>query len=178
MKARLCMHWGGNTPSQPNQGGWMPRGQLTNPNAMDTSARRTRGRIAGSEEMDPHTMPQGGYVPRGGYMPQGGFLQGRGQGLGCPRRNLNEVECYTCHQKGHFSCNCLQHTWNKNQSQGRDAVVDDHSIDEEQIIMVQSSMQTPQQSANAWLHGVANKHEEVRDLVMRDLLRQEDFQGA
>jgi len=107
----------------------MPQGQLTNPNAMDTSARRTRGRIVGSKEMNPHTMPHGGYIPHGG------FLQGRGQGPGCPRRNLNKVECYTCHQKGHFSRNCLQHTWNKNRSWGREAVVDNQSIvEEEQVI--------------------------------------------
>jgi len=92
---------------------------------MDTLAGRTRGRIAGSEEIDPRTLPHGGYVPCGGYMPHGGFLQGRGQGPGHPRKNLNEVECYTCHQKGHFSHNCPQHTWNKNQNQGREAVVDD-----------------------------------------------------
>jgi len=51
-------------------------------------------------------------------------------------------------------------------------------IGEEQIITVRSSTQTPQQSADAWLHGVANEREEVQDLIMRDLLGQEDFQGA
>jgi len=45
--------------------------QLSNPNAMDTSAGRTRGRIAGSEEMNLATMPQGGYIPRGGFLQQG-----------------------------------------------------------------------------------------------------------
>ncbi len=38
-----------------------------------------------------------------------------------------------------------------------------------------SAMQTPQQSADAWLRGVANEKEEVQDLVMRDLLGREDF---
>ncbi len=103
MKARLKAHHGGVTTSRPR--GWMPRQMLTDPNAMDTSAGRTRGRVAGSEEMNPATMPRGGYTPRGGYM-----QRGRGGGR---MRDLREVECYTCHRKGHLSRNCPQHTWNK-----------------------------------------------------------------
>ncbi len=69
--------------------------------------------------------------------------------------------------------------WNKPQSQGREAIVDDRSVvNNEQTLVAWSSMQTPQQTANAWLQGVANKWEEVQDLVMRDLLGQEDFQSA
>jgi len=36
----------------------------------------------------------------------------------------------------------------------------------------------PRQTANAWLRGVVNEGEEVRDLVMRDLLGKEDFPSA
>jgi len=134
MKARLKAHRGGVTTSRPR--GWMPQRMLMDPNAMDTSAGRTRGRVAGSEEMNPATMPQGGYVPRGGYM-----QRGRGGGS---TRDLCEVECYTCRKKGHLSRNCPQHTWNKpsnssqhnwtpHPSQGREAIVDNRSVyDEEQ----------------------------------------------
>ncbi len=55
MKARLKAHHGGITTSCPR--GWMPQQMLTDPNAMDTSAGRTRGCVAGSEEMNPATMP-------------------------------------------------------------------------------------------------------------------------
>src|SRR6266571_2741547 len=141
MKARLQAHCGGNIPARPR--GWAPTQQLSNPNAMDTSAGRMRGRIAGSEEMNPATMPCGGYIPRGGFM-----QRGRGGGR---QRDLCEVECYMCHKKGHLSCNCPQHTWNRtnNQqnwtprsSQGWDAVVDDRSLDEEETIVTRSSTQT------------------------------------
>ena len=149
MKARLRVHRGGNAPTQPR--GWAPTQQLSNPNAMDTSARRTRGRIAGSEEMNPATMPCGGYIPCGGFM-----QQGRG---GARQRDLSKVECYTCHKKGHLSRNCPQHTWNRNpnqwnknqlSSQGREAIMDDWSIaEEESTAFTRSATQTPQQSADA-----------------------------
>ncbi len=160
----------------------MPQRMLTDPNAMDTSAGRTRGRVAGSEEMNPATMPRGGYVP------QGGFMQ-RGQGGG-RTRDLREVECYTCHKRGHLSRNCPQHTWNRpsnnelrnwtsRPSQGQEAVVDDQSIcDEEPLTIARSNAQTPQQQANSWLRGVAAAGEDVQGLVMRDLARREDFQHA
>jgi len=58
-------------------------------------------------------------------------------------------------------------------------IVDDQSvIGEEPSNIARSETQTPQQSADSWLRGVANEREEVQDLVMRDLLGQEDFQRA
>ena len=178
MKARLKAHRGGVATLR--QRGWMPRQMTLDPNAMDTLAGRTRGRVVGSKEMNPATMP------RGGYIPQGGFMQGnRGGGR---QRDLCEVECYTCHKKGHLSRNCPQHTWNKpnnnqqwtpRQSQGREAVVDDRSVcDEEQTIMARSNTQTPQQQANTWLRGVATVGEDVQELVIRDLVGREGFQNA
>src|SRR6266702_1346689 len=102
MKTRLQAHRGKSIPSRPQ--GWAPTPHLTNLNAMDTLAGRTRGRRTGSEEMNLATMPRGGYMPRGGFM-----QRRRGGGRS---RDIHEVECYTCHKKGHFSHNCPQHTWN------------------------------------------------------------------
>jgi len=178
MKAQLKAHRGGGISSRPR--GWMPpQRMLADPNVMDTSAGRTRGRIAGSKEMNPATMPRGGYVPRGGYM-----QRGRGGGK---TRDLREVECYTCHKKGHLSRNCSQHTWNQpnNQqnwtprpSQGHDAIVDDRSICGEETIVARSSTQTPQQQADTWLRGMATAGEDVQELVLQDLVGREGFQDA
>ncbi len=180
MKAWLKAHRGGVTTSHPR--GWIPRQMLSDPNTMDTLAGRTRGRVAGSEEMNPATMPQGGYTPRGGYM-------NRGRG-GIRTRDLRKVECYTCHRKGHLSRNCPQHTWNKpnnnkgcnwtpRSSQGREAVIDDRSVcEEEQSLVARSSTQTPQQQADTWLRRVATTGEDVQELVMRDLIGREGFQNA
>ncbi len=133
MKARLKAHHGGIVTPRPR--GWMPQRMLTDPNAMDTSAGRTRGRIAGSEEVNPASMSSNTYAPCGGFL-----QRRRGGGR---QRDLQEVECYTCHKKGHLSRNCPQHTWNRsnnqrnwapNPSRGRDAIVDNRSICKEEVI--------------------------------------------
>jgi hypothetical protein len=49
------------------------------------------------------------------------------------------------------------------------SIVDDRSVIEGR---------TPQQKAQAWLEGVAEEHDEVKDLVMQQLWRKEDFQNA
>ena len=174
MKARLRAHRGG-MASMPKPGGWMPQRLTNDPNAMDTSAGRTRGRVAGSEDTNPARM-------RGGYMPRGGFMQRQGG----RQRDLREVECYTCHKKGHLSRNCPQHTWNTRRnngsnwtprpSQGREAIVDDRSVIDEEVITTRT--QTPQQQADAWLRGMATAGEDVQELVLQDLVGKEGFQSA
>jgi hypothetical protein len=37
---------------------------------------------------------------------------------------------------------------------------------------------TPQQWANDWLTGVADEHNDVKDIVMQELMGREDFQNA
>ncbi len=177
MKAQLKAHRGGIVAPCPR--GWMPQRMLTDPNAMDTSAGRTRGRIAGSEEVNPASMTSNTYTLRGGFL-----QQGRG---GRRQRDLRKVECYTCHKKGHLSRNCPQHTWNRsnnqcnwtlNPSRGRDAIVDDRSICNEEITTARTTTQTPQQQADTWLRGVATAGEDVQELVIRDLVGREGFQNA
>jgi hypothetical protein len=36
----------------------------------------------------------------------------------------------------------------------------------------------PQQRATDWLSGVANKNDDVKDIVMQELMGKEDFQNA
>jgi hypothetical protein len=49
------------------------------------------------------------------------------------------------------------------------SIVDDRSVVEGH---------TPQQKAQAWLEGVAEELDEVKDLVMQQLWKREDFQSA
>jgi len=77
------------------------------------------------------------------------------------------------------SNNSNQRNWTPRPSQGREVVVDDRSVyDEEQPTIVQSNTQTPQQQADSWLRGVAMAGEDVQELVMRDLVGREGFQNA
>jgi hypothetical protein len=48
-------------------------------------------------------------------------------------------------------------------------VVDDRSIVDDR---------DPQQRATDWLSGVANEHDDVKDIVMQELMGREDFQNA
>jgi len=82
--ARARMEAHKNSNPKPRIGGWAPRGQLPHPDAMDTSAGRTRGRLAGSEDVNYHAPP---------YTPRGGFMQ-RGRGRGRPHRDIRERMLY------------------------------------------------------------------------------------
>ena len=105
------------TQNTPRPGAWVPRGQWNprggwrgnnrprDPNAMDTSADRTRGRLANAEEVLEEDARRRGPPPP--FKPRGGFFQ-RGN-----RRDLREVTCFTFQRKGHLSRDCPQHMWNQ-----------------------------------------------------------------
>ncbi len=71
-----------------------------------------------------------------------------------------------CHKKGHFSCNCSQHVWNQPRSQGREAIVDDRS-EADKSLPPQDNLQA---HAQHWLQSVAEEGEDMKDLVLQDLL--------
>jgi hypothetical protein len=48
-------------------------------------------------------------------------------------------------------------------------VVDDRSVADDR---------TPQQRTSDWLTGVADEHDDVKDIVMQELWGKEDFQNA
>jgi hypothetical protein len=49
------------------------------------------------------------------------------------------------------------------------SIVDNRSVVDER---------DPQQRATNWLSGVANEHDNVKDIVMQELMGREDFQNA
>jgi len=163
----------------PSQSGWAPRNlpHHQNPNAMDTSADRTRargaeaddtqGRLAGAEYIVGFNQRRSPYPPRGGP-------GGRGRGRG-PPRDAREVICYTCQQKGHFSRDCPQHRNNAQSSSSRKSETDYYA--QEPRVTARAAV-TPQQQAQDWLQGVAGAPDEVKDLVLQELWGKEGFPNA
>jgi hypothetical protein len=52
------------------------------------------------------------------------------------------------------------------------------TTEEEGTIRCIAETRTPQQRATDWLSGVANEEDDVKDIVMQELMGKEDFQNA
>jgi hypothetical protein len=122
---------------------------LQNDDRMDTSADRVRGRLAGAEDI----LDNRNYPTRA---PREGFLQRTREF----KRGPPQVQCYNCQKRGHISRDCRQPRRPRNpQTRGAE------------------TEQTKEEKAAAWLRGVASEGDEVKDLVLQQLMGQ-DFGSA
>ena len=163
MQARKNLDKFQNPPRHSNAGQRAFQMPGRHPDAMDTSADRSRARITQTTQDEPNNL----FIPRGGRgrggipPPRGGFLARGG------RPNFTNVTCYVCRQQGHIARYCPQHRWNQpGGSKTRFTQAHDYYEQEEpiQVARVVADTCNPQQKAQDWLNGVARESDEVKDM--------------
>jgi hypothetical protein len=150
-----------------SQGNWKGVTPARDPNAVDTSPGSARARLTSAKELQ---------LRDGKYM----SMQGKGWNRNTPPRVPREVLCYRCQKPGHMIGDCpqppQQRQWSprQNTSQGQSMETDKNK----QIARLVVDNRTPQQKAKEWLEGVANEDDNVKDIVMQELWKKEDFPNA
>ena len=97
-------------------------------------------------------------TPKPPFKPREGYHQ-RQQEM--RKGNLAKVKCYSCSQMGHISRYCPQ----KRKTKAR-ATRDE------------PAEQTPIERANTWLRGVGGESDEVKNLILQTMWKDEDFPSA
>ena len=147
------------TPHNTQQGRRAPFG-APKYEPMDTSPRRTRTRLAEVEDF---------------------ILGGNrwGQVVANPKRaqnNIREVICFGCNKTGHITRNCPQKQQQPHQqcqwqphpgsSRNRQTEVEENH---EQVRAVCDD-HTPEQRAQDWLSNIANEQDNIKELIMQQVL--------
>jgi hypothetical protein len=114
--------------------------------------------------------------------------EGVERGTGTPVGQRKVLKCFNCDKPGHFKRDCRQplrqnpfYRQNQGPPRTRQADTEEDGLYAARSIVDDRSViegRTPQQKAQAWLEGVAEEPDEVKDLVMQQLWRREDFQNA
>ena len=127
---------------------------------MDTSPGRTRARLAEAED----------------FMPGGNRW---GQAVANPKRaqnDIREVICFNCDGKGHIARNCPQkqrRSCQQRQWQPRPGPSCNHQTEVEtnhEQVRAVCDDRTPEQRAQDWLSNIANEQDDVKELVMQQVL--------
>jgi hypothetical protein len=169
----------------PSMNTWKPfnsqwRNPQCNSNVMDTSPGRTRARIVEAEDFLP-----GGtqYEQRVGGSREGGIPRGPVQKDG--QRKV--LTCFFCRKLGHFARDCRQkrygnqgppQTYPGQPRSNQPTTRTRQTSEEEGTIQQVAENKTPQQRATDWLSGIADEEDDVKDIVMQELMGREDFQNA
>ena len=124
---------------------------------MDTSAGRTRGRLAAAE----HTLEQYAQQQKPPFPPRAGAEQN------C--RDFSNVTCYRCHQKGYISRFCPQdrfpNTFGRQEPRNARAA---YRETQQESMVARADTRTAEEKAKDWLAGVAGEDNEVKEKVLKN----------
>jgi hypothetical protein len=152
---------------------------------MDTSADRGRACLAGAEDVlhnngyqreqqrrSEQADRQLGLTPmsspsRPPFPPRQGYFQQQRE-----RRDMAKVQCFNCQGYGHISRYCSQGHANRNKDSTRP------KLTQARTLATERESTTPLERANTWLQGVGGESEEVKNMILQTMWRNEDFPDA
>jgi hypothetical protein len=82
---------------------------------------------------------------------------------------MTKVQCFNCQRYGHISCYCTQGRANHNKDLKRLGTLQARTL----TAKVEGT--TPLERANTWLRGVGGESEEVKNMILQMMWKNEDF---
>jgi hypothetical protein len=152
---------------------------------MDTSADRGRVCLAGAEDvlhnegyqqeqqqrstqMDQRlNITPTGPPSRPPFPPRQGYFQQQKE-----RQDMTKVQCFNCQGYGHISRYCTQGHTNHNKDSKRPGT------SQARTLATEGEGTTPLERANTWLQGVGGESEEVKNMILQTMWKNEDFPDA
>jgi hypothetical protein len=94
------------------------------------------------------------------------------------RGNLSKVKCYNCDKMGHFARDCRvprrDAQWRVERRQGQTWGRTAQEGEEEK----ETPDPAPRDKADSWLRAVAGEEDEVKNMILKDLMGEKDFLNA
>jgi hypothetical protein len=107
-----------------------------------------------------------GPPPRPPFPPRQGYFQQR------EKRDMTKVQCFNCQGYGHISCYCTQGRANRNKDSRHLGTL------QARTLTTEVDGTTPLERANTWLWGVGGESEEVKNMILQTMWKNEDFPDA